>query len=541
MTGLSLQQSQLEVSQQSNLKRMLCRIRASRRAILPKHKRTSSFGRTKHLSSLILPSPALGGYEGGGREYEELGDEDEDGLSVRRMDVTIEIGDNPSSAELKKRIAKLFNTVFSPQPPIEAKHVCADRISGAMTNCIFMVTISPAPAVLMSATPQAQKWAKSREFGSTKSTAAIAAVSEFFSASTTPTSGTTTAVDEPARLPAKYLLRVYGTGVDEFLSREKELYWLSQLTSLGFGPKLFGIFGNGRLEEFLESSTLTKEDIRDQSTSKHIARRMCELHSLVSYYRPFDSDSVGRDEQPPTGVDLSGRPELWKNADAWMQLVKRKWQRVLQVCARNAECIRILNSWDQVESAARGLKQIIDAADSPVVFAHDDLQYGNILKLSSTGELVVVDFEYAGYNYRGFDIANHFCEWMTDYHHPEHPHLLNEDMYPTREQRVHFFRTYVKAKAFLDANMRADAQIVESESLDHSVELKSVKLSESRIADEVESLDKEVEPFVMASHFQWGVWGLLQACSSDIDFDYVGYAAQRLSIFLRLFEKAGSH
>lgn len=24
-----------------------------------------------------------------------------------------------------------------------------------------------------------------------------------------------------------------------------------------------------------------------------------------------------------------------------------------------------------------------------------------------------VDYEYAGFNYRGYDIANHFCEWMV--------------------------------------------------------------------------------------------------------------------------------
>ncbi|KAI8321944.1 kinase-like protein [Martensiomyces pterosporus] len=340
-----------------------------------------------------------------------------------------------------------------------------------------MVTLSPAPAVLVAHTPQVHKWAKSR---------------------------TASGLGE-AQLPAKYLLRVYGAGVDEFLSREKELYWLNQLTSLGFGPKLFGIFGNGRLEEFLESSTLTKEDIRHTSTSKHIARRMCELHSLVSYYRPFDCNEGGEDV--PSGVDLSGRPELWANVDAWMRLVQKKWQRILAVCAQKPQCMEILNSWDHVKQAVEKLRAVIDTTDSPVVFAHDDLQYGNILRLSSTGELVVVDFEYAGYNYRGFDIANHFCEWMADYHHPQIPHLLSEDLYPSKEQRVHFLRTYVKAKA---------------------------------IDSEVQALDREVAPFVMASHFHWGIWGLLQACSSDIDFDYVGYAAQRLSIFLRMLGEMDS-
>ncbi|KAI9471531.1 kinase-like domain-containing protein [Coemansia mojavensis] len=290
----------------------------------------------------------------------------------------------------------------------------------------------------------------------------------------------------PQQLPAKYLLRVYGTGVDEFLSREKELYWLSQLTSLGFGPQLYGIFGNGRLEEYLESTTLRRDDIRQPSVSKHIARRMSELHALVSYYRPY-----GRDGE---------KPELWGNVDSWLRLIRlRKWSSVLSACSANPQCMEILNSWPDLLALIDKLRELVDKANSPIVFAHADLQYGNILRLKDTGELAVVDFEYAGYNYRGFDIANHFCEWMADYHRDSDPHLLNEMDFPTESQRQAFLRTY-------------------------------------RIAADVAAYEREIEPFIAASHLHWGLWGLIQAASSDIDFDYVGYATQRLSIFIRLLK-----
>lgn len=51
--------------------------------------------------------------------------------------------------------------------------------------------------------------------------------------------------------------------------------------------------------------------------------------------------------------------------------------------------------------------------------------------------LVFIDFEYCAYNYRGFDIANHFCEWAYDYSYPEYP-LFKETIenYPSEDQRV---------------------------------------------------------------------------------------------------------
>ncbi|KAJ2827749.1 hypothetical protein IWW50_001738, partial [Coemansia erecta] len=312
------------------------------------------------------------------------------------------------------------------------------------------------------------------------------------------------------------------------------------LTQLGFGPQVFGIFGNGRLEEYLESTTLGRDDIRHASTSKHIARRMSELHALVSHYRPVESGLGGAGGLGRLGGAgdlgrpfLSGRADLWTNTDAWMRLVQSKWARISAVCGASAECADVLRRWPEVERLALRLRKCVDAAQSPLVFAHADLQYGNILKLRATGELVVVDFEYAGYNYRAFDIANHFCEWMADYHHPQTPHLLDERAYPSADQQRAFLRTYIRTKAFLDANMRADADIVESDNAGDD-ELRAVNLSEERLHTEVDLMEKEIRPFVPASHLHWGVWGLLQAASSEIDFDYAGYAAQRLSLFMRM-------
>lgn len=50
---------------------------------------------------------------------------------------------------------------------------------------------------------------------------------------------------------------------------------------------------------------------------------------------------------------------------------------------------------------------------------------------------MIIDFEYCAYNYRGFDVANHFVEWMFDYTNPSFPFFHHEkDHYPTKEQQV---------------------------------------------------------------------------------------------------------
>lgn len=74
-----------------------------------------------------------------------------------------------------------------------------------------------------------------------------------------------------------------------------------------------------------------------------------------------------------------------------------------------------------------------------VVFCHNDMQEGNILlrQTKTKRELMLIDFEFAAYNYRGFDMANHFVEWQYDYTAPEYPfYYERQGAEPTDEQKV---------------------------------------------------------------------------------------------------------
>lgn len=67
------------------------------------------------------------------------------------------------------------------------------------------------------------------------------------------------------------------------------------------------------------------------------------------------------------------------------------------------------------------------------------MQEGNILLRQNTRkpELVLIDFEYCSYNYRAFDIANHFVEWQYDYTAAEYPFFHERAASgPTKEQKV---------------------------------------------------------------------------------------------------------
>lgn len=116
-----------------------------------------------------------------------------------------------------------------------------------------------------------------------------------------------------------------------------------------------------------------------------------------------------------------------------------------------------------------------------------------------------IDLEYAGWNYRGFDLGNHLCEYASDFLQPD-AHVLDFGRYPSPEQRRVFARAYLGGGG-------GDAE-------------------EEAVA--VAALVREMDEFANASHLFWGVWGLVQARISAIGgFDFKMYARQRLEMFAR--------
>lgn len=49
-------------------------------------------------------------------------------------------------------------------------------------------------------------------------------------------------------------------------------------------------------------------------------------------------------------------------------------------------------------------------------------------------EIHFIDYEYGAYNFRAFDIANHFCEFAG--------FELDYTKYPTKDRQYQYYRTY---------------------------------------------------------------------------------------------------
>ncbi|XP_052892232.1 choline/ethanolamine kinase isoform X1 [Anopheles moucheti] len=174
-----------------------------------------------------------------------------------------------------------------------------------------------------------------------------------------------------------------------------------------------------------------------------------------------------------------------------------------------------------------------DSMENDLDNTRDSVLSGNSQALSDANsatdgepELMIIDFEYCAYNYRGFDLANHFLEYTFDYTNAQAPYFYHKlDQYPSIEQQEKFIVQYLSHLAPpLDDELE---EIGDRDDPAEDEERPKVSLMGGSEIDEIEQVRREVQCFTMASHLFWSLWAIVNVYQ-EIEFGYMEYAICRL-------------
>lgn len=273
-------------------------------------------------------------------------------------------------------------------------------------------------------------------------------------------------------------VRLYGPNTEYVIDRDREFHAIKYLSAAGFGAKLLAAFGNGMVQSFINARTLTPEDMRKPKLVAEIAKQLHKFHQVE--------------------IPGSKEPQLWNDIFKFFEKAsdlkfddnekRRKYETI---------------SFKEIYDELLELKELTGLLNAPVVFGHNDLLCGNIMVNDEEGKLYFIDFEYGSYNYRGYDIGNHFNEFAG--------YECDYSLYPSKDEQYHFFRHYL---------MPDKPQEVSDKDL--------------------EALYIETNTYMLASHLFWALWGLIQAKMSPINFDYMEYFFLRYNEFKRQKQSASS-
>lgn len=355
---------------------------------------------------------------------------------------------------------------------------------------------------------------------------------------------------------ASVLVRVFGEKTEVLIDREKDNVVFHLLSDKGVGPTYVGRFGNGRLEGYFPARPLQPAEMGRLEVVPKIARAVGAMHR----------------------IDVPGprEPILWQVLEKWFRMVSEvsfpdsdpaqatKVGKLATLAGGGIPQIRRELDWlatkipspathdgADLVAAAGGLdtpRGLAWSVASHIVFAHNDLLSGNILlmlpegyagaaagaggaggggggegggegggadadgvdvrALAAAERVQLIDFEYGGWSFAGFDLANHFCE------HAGFDFDLDR-WYPARATQVAFLRAYLEvARPDVVARVRAPDATVGEEAL-------------------LAALSDCINECALAAHIFWGMWAVIQARHSPIDFDFMSYSVLRFGGFAK--------
>jgi ethanolamine kinase len=301
------------------------------------------------------------------------------------------------------------------------------------------------------------------------------------------------------------------------VDRDMDTSVYASLARQNLAFRYYGRFANGRLEEWCpwpNVTTMTEEHMANPILSKAIAVELANLH-----YR-FDETKCS---QPlPTDKLL-----LWKQLEDWLESALDLTERKKFKTSQDNERVRTLNpSLHAMKDELHWLRSSVikDGGSSNCIsnncdgqekvgFCHNDLLASNILwngEMDTDNMNVrLIDFEYGGWNYFCYDIANHFNEFAGGTA-PQHNGVTDYSKFPSPQFQRSFCREYLAGKQWV--LQQSQEPIKESD---------------------VEGLYDEVQGFVLANHLIWSLWAVNSAASDGCDnFDFLKYAQARLTRYL---------
>uniref|UniRef100_A0A0N5AQ55 Choline/ethanolamine kinase n=1 Tax=Syphacia muris TaxID=451379 RepID=A0A0N5AQ55_9BILA len=296
------------------------------------------------------------------------------------------------------------------------------------------------------------------------------------------------------------------------------------LSERNLGPTVFGAFTEGRIEEFIPSRIITNKEFCNAYVGYEVGRILASIHSLQ-----IPISKKNRIQQ--LTEDMIDR---LRSSARWS--TPRKMHTTLFDSTSTSYPNEV--TVDLLAEEFGLVKRCLSVSGSPVVFSNNDLHEGNLLlrdgvqvtedglvgRTDNVDPLVLIDYEYCCYNYRGFDLCHYCCECCQDNTNEEWPgyHIM-QNQWPNEQQQRLYITGYLDE---IDKITKTQGGV-----RPHCVSDLPLNREEA-----MKILLREIRQFVAFPHLLWSIWSFKQAEIFPVDssrYDFSEYGFDRLAIYYK--------
>lgn len=255
------------------------------------------------------------------------------------------------------------------------------------------------------------------------------------------------------------IVRIFGRNTDLIINRKSELENIKAANLI----KIYATFENGMVCSYQDGRSIDVPMMADPVISDKLAKQLGLLHKSTYF-------------------NDNKKNEIFDRIDNFINHINPDFKKDGKEIDIEDLNHRFTILRQEVEVLMKG---------RPLCLTHNDLLAGNILWDGK--DVGFVDYEYSGYTWPEFDIANHFLEWCG--------FELDLTRFPSIEQQKHFLRIYL-----------------------------SSLYGEEQSEEVVSQWQQRVEKLVHLSDMFWGSWAFFQAANSTVKFPYFEYGTWRIKL-----------
>jgi len=316
-------------------------------------------------------------------------------------------------------------------------------------------------------------------------------------------------------------LRKFGD-TEAVVDKGKESMVFNLMAEVGRGPKCYGKSVKYRLEEFFDAAPIKTSQINEKYWRRKLAIALAKHHSL----------EVNELQKEHIVLDRLNETKFY---DAFnIKCVTEESFTAEQI--KSLSEMRVLGSREEREY----VKSITPTKN--LVFSHNDTLNGNILVTTKDKKIILIDYEYSGYNNRAYDAANLFVESMMTYDNPEPPFFeITSSVFPKLEEVEDFARYYIYASCYCDAEALDELELDDARLHDDAWLLEKIdkELNKKEFETEFKIYITEFQNCCLLSQYYWITWGVLM-CKPKSDpnsFDYISFAYEKFRYYLKWKEQ----
>ncbi|CAG9535588.1 unnamed protein product [Cercopithifilaria johnstoni] len=322
--------------------------------------------------------------------------------------------------------------------------------------------------------------------------------------------------------PEKAILRIY-ENIDEDCELPQGII-SAILAERHLGPRLLGVFPGGRFEEYILSRPLTNDEYCKPcyfcfGIAQEVGRILARVHSLDM--------PINKTYRLTQCMDIL--IEKLKNSNRW----SRSYPMHTTLAKVDKELCPDLITIDLLIKELEICEKCLARSGSPLIFSNNDLHEGNLLlrhgiEITDQGfvgrkddkdPIILIDYEYGCYYYRGFDLCHYCVECCQHNEGKIWPYYeIKQNQWPNEEIQ----RLYVGA--YID-----EANKICRNSNGKRIRCISDLSDDREIA--IERLLSEIRQFAAFPQLFWAIWAFRHADIEHCEFDHFEYAFDRLAMY----------